>query len=92
MANAGAARRGQHVEDDDLQGRRPPKTDGEHGDDKEHKIERQTWVSEYEIYELSDDGETVVSHAEKRGPVKNQKTLECSCGQRFRKIEQRVNT
>lgn len=50
--------------------------------DSEHRLERQTWVSEIEVFELDDDG-LYVDHAEKRGPVKNEDTLECTCGRTF---------
>ncbi|GGN08077.1 hypothetical protein [Halarchaeum nitratireducens] len=49
----------------------------------EHRIERQTWVSDIEVFELDDDGNLVVHHNEGRGPVKNEDTLRCSCGREF---------
>lgn len=49
----------------------------------EHRIERQTWASEIEVLDLADDGELTVVDSEKRGPVKNEDTLECTCGREF---------
>lgn len=51
--------------------------------DAEHTLERQTWVSEIEIFELTDDGELEADHSEARGPVKNEDTIECTCGRTF---------
>ncbi|GGN08006.1 hypothetical protein GCM10009021_04140 [Halarchaeum nitratireducens] len=53
----------------------------------EHQIERQTWVSDIEVYRLDDDGNLVVDHNEGRGPVKNEDTLRCSCGREFESEE-----
>lgn len=49
----------------------------------DHRLEKQTWASEIEILELADDGGLEVSHSESRGPVKNEDTLECTCGRVF---------
>lgn len=51
-----------------------------------HELERQTWVSEIEIFELL-DGELAVDRAEARGPVKNEDAIKCSCGREFRADE-----
>lgn len=53
----------------------------------EHQLERQTWASEYEIYELSSDGGLEVTETEGRGPVRSEPELECSCGRTFEEQE-----
>lgn len=53
------------------------------GDGSEHKLERQTWASEIEIFGIDDDGELAVCDTESRGPVKNENTIECTCGREF---------
>jgi len=65
------------------------------GDDKEieHKIERQTWVSEYEIYELSDDGENSSYHMlRNEARLRTRKRWSALAASGFARIEQRVNT
>ncbi|QLC34094.1 hypothetical protein EFA46_007720 [Halarchaeum sp. CBA1220] len=53
----------------------------------EHQIERQTWVSDIEVFRLGDDGGLVVDHNEARGPVRNEDGFECSCGREFESRE-----
>jgi len=64
------------------------------GDDKEieHKIERQTWVSEYEIYELSDDGEPSYHMLRNEARLRTRKRWSALAASGFARIEQRVNT
>jgi len=65
------------------------------GDDKEieHKIERQTWVSEYEIYENCRTMENSSYHMlRNEARLRTRKRWSALAASGFARIEQRVNT